>query len=133
MYTPIICELPDSSERAACDGRNSSSSIALRTFSKVACDTEPLPLITRDAVPSPTPARRATSLMVATASLIRSVGGKHTPSRPAVTSAPARSVAQRGGDALLRLLHRHAGVPERRQHVLQRAVLVRRQVDLDHA
>src|SRR4051812_47083092 len=58
--------LPDSSERAACDGLKPSSSIAARTLARVAGDTDPLPLTTLDAVPNPTPASRATSLMVAT-------------------------------------------------------------------
>src|SRR5687768_17099365 len=63
--------VPDSSERAAWEGRKSSSSIAFFTRSSVAGETEPFPLTTREAVPSPTPARRATSLIVATESLDR--------------------------------------------------------------
>ena len=65
MYTPIICVEPDSSERAACEGRNLSFLIARCTRLAVAGATEPLPLTTREAVPRPTPARRATSLIVA--------------------------------------------------------------------
>jgi hypothetical protein len=58
--------LPDSSARAACEGRKPSSSIACFTRASVAGDTEPLPLTTREAVPRPTPASFATSLIVAT-------------------------------------------------------------------
>jgi hypothetical protein len=57
---------PDNSARAACEGRKPSSSIAFFTLASVAGDTEPLPLTTREAVPSPTPASFATSLIVAT-------------------------------------------------------------------
>src|SRR5712691_13249086 len=65
MYTPIICEEPDSSARAVWEGRKLSCWMALCTRRAVAGATEPLPLTTREAVPRPTPARRATSLMVA--------------------------------------------------------------------
>jgi hypothetical protein len=57
---------PDSSARAACEGTKPSCSTAFLTRAMAAGDTEPLPLMTREAVPRPTPANVATSLMVAT-------------------------------------------------------------------
>src|ERR1700674_2055429 len=62
----MVPRVLEDSALAMFEGRKSNCSIAFRTRPAVSCDTGPLPEITREAVPTPTPARRATSLIVAT-------------------------------------------------------------------
>src|ERR1700754_5068359 len=64
---PVLCS---DSARAIALGRKPSWRAAASTRAAAASENEPLPLITRDAVPTPTPASFATSLIVAMAETI---------------------------------------------------------------
>ena len=59
---PVLC---NDSARAIALGRNPSWRAAASTRAAAASENDPLPLITREAVPTPTPASFATSLIVA--------------------------------------------------------------------
>src|SRR6185503_21059978 len=64
---PVLCS---DSARAIALGRKPSWRAAASTRAAAAWENEPLPLITREAVPTPTPASFATSLIVAMARTI---------------------------------------------------------------
>src|SRR3954469_7321959 len=64
---PVLCR---DSARAIALGRNPSWRAAASTRAAAASENEPLPLMTREAVPTPTPASFATSLIVAMAETI---------------------------------------------------------------
>src|SRR5215831_14663643 len=62
---PMVPVERSDSARAMALGLNPSCLAAACTRPAAPSENEPLPLITREAVPTPTPASRATSLMVA--------------------------------------------------------------------
>src|SRR3954469_15321684 len=117
MTSASVCVEPVTSERALARGRYSRSSIAARTRARARPLTWP-PLRTRETVLAPTPARAATSAMVA-AVVVRIPmiladdsprSGEESRSRPAVasrdgTGGPAAGAAARDGDVRARRRH----------------------------